>query len=91
MHLSPARRSKLINNNLTFSNITLTAPGDTNGDGIVNIKDVTPIAVNWLKKVPPAPADADINSDDVINLKDITYIALNWLKKTLPYSYEWRI
>lgn len=60
--------------------------GDVNGDGIVNIKDVTIIALYWLQKVPPAPAYADLLGDGIINLKDVVAISLTWLDKqqTLP-------
>jgi hypothetical protein len=55
-------------------------------DGFCNLLDVTPIALNWLKKVPTGTdptsglAIADINGDGVVNLKDVTVIALSWLK-----------
>jgi hypothetical protein len=72
-------------------------PGDINGaksvtftylgaEGVVNLNDVTPIALNWQKKVPASTdptsvlARADINGDGIVNLKDVTYIALYWLK-----------
>jgi hypothetical protein len=64
----------------TYGTITVTIPGDVNGDGVVNLKDLTVLALNWLRTVPPAPANADINGDGVINLKDLTLIDLNWLK-----------
>ncbi|MBX5327719.1 MAG: hypothetical protein ACQXXH_01990 [Candidatus Bathyarchaeia archaeon] len=36
--------------------ITLSIPGDINGDGIVNIKDATIIGLNWLRGLPhPRP------------------------------------
>jgi hypothetical protein len=63
-----------------YGTVKVTIPGDINGDGVVNLKDITLIALHWLQKVPPAPANADINGDGVINLKDVTIIALNWLK-----------
>jgi hypothetical protein len=55
-------------------------PGDVNGDGTVNIKDVTPITLYWLQTVPPGPVIADVNCDGFINIKDVTPITLNWLK-----------
>jgi len=58
--------------------------GDINGDTIVNIKDVTPISLNWLKTVPPAPAYADLNGDGVINIKDVTPISITWLCREQP-------
>jgi hypothetical protein len=35
--------------------ITLSIPGDINGDGIVNIKDATIIGINWLMGLPHRP------------------------------------
>jgi hypothetical protein len=71
-------------------------PGDITGaavtfpylgaDGAVNLIDVTPIALNWLKSVPAGTdptsllARADINGDGVVNINDLTAIALNWLQ-----------
>jgi len=55
-------------------------------DLIVNVKDVTPISLNWQKIVPPgtdptsALARADINGDGIVNVKDVTPISLNWQK-----------
>jgi len=62
-------------------------------DCVVNIKDVTPISLNWQKSVPPgtdptsALARADINGDSMVNIKDVTPVSLNWQKtwtKTSP-------
>jgi predicted lipoprotein with Yx(FWY)xxD motif len=64
----------------TYGTVKITVPGDINGDGIVNIKDVTIIAFHWLQKVPPAPANADINGDGIVNLLDVTIIVLHWLE-----------
>jgi hypothetical protein len=74
----------LANNRLANSTTTIkvTIPGDVNGDGVVNILDVTIIALNWLKPVPPGPANADVNGDGVINILDVTQMSLNWLKKS---------
>jgi hypothetical protein len=60
--------------------ITITIPGDVDGDFFVNAADVGPIAANWLKRIPPAPANADINGDDFLNAADVGPIAANWLK-----------
>jgi len=62
----------------TVGTYILTIAGDVNGDGIVNIRDVTPISLNWQKTVPPAPANADVNGDGIVNIRDVTFIALNW-------------
>jgi hypothetical protein len=73
-------------------------PGDINGagttsfpylgaDGIVNARDLTPILLNWLKRVSAgtdptsALARADINGDGIVNVRDVNFIVLRWLAK----------
>jgi parallel beta-helix repeat protein len=60
--------------------VKVTIPGDVNGDFSVNIADVGQITANWLRNVPPAPANADINGDGIINTADVGLIAVNWQK-----------
>jgi hypothetical protein len=67
------------NNYLTNSTrITLTIPGDVNGDGIVNIKDAALINASWGLTVPPANPNLDINNDGIINIKDAAIVGANW-------------
>jgi PKD repeat protein len=58
--------------------VRVKGPGDVNGDGLVNLKDLGYITGNWLAKVPPANLLGDINGDGVVNLKDLGYITSNW-------------
>jgi hypothetical protein len=64
-------------------------PGDINGDGVVNGKDLHILATLWLETVPPETnptsnlARADINGDGVVNGKDLHILASSWL---LSYS-----
>jgi hypothetical protein len=60
--------------------ITVTIPGDLNGDGVVNGLDLAILAANWLQNVPPANANADIYGDGVINGLDLAILASNWLQ-----------
>jgi hypothetical protein len=48
--------------------------GDVNGDGSVNLKDVTSLFqyVNKQTTTVNQPASADVNGDGVLNLKDVT-------------------
>ena len=72
-------------------------PGDISGaasvtfpylgaEGVCNIKDTTPISLNWQTVVPPSTdptstlGRADINGDGIVNIKDVTPISLNWQK-----------
>jgi hypothetical protein len=49
-------------------------PGDVNGDGHVNIQDMTRVANNWLKTGPTC----DANHDGVVDVRDLLYITNNW-------------
>ena len=64
-------------NTFTDGNITVRLPGDVNGDGRVDIRDIalvarafgsTPTSPNWN------PA-ADISGDGIVNMQDITLVA----------------
>jgi hypothetical protein len=59
-------------------------PGEVIGDGVVNIKDVFPVATYWLQTVPPAPAWVDISGTGVININDVFPIAQTWLDLEEP-------
>lgn len=55
-------------------------PGDVNGDGHVNIYDLTPLAITW-HIIPPHPRyrpRADFDGDGRISIYDLTILALNW-------------
>jgi hypothetical protein len=60
--------------------LSVTIPGDINGDGIVNILDVSQILANWQSTVPPAPSAPDLNGDGKINVLDFSIVAANWQK-----------
>jgi hypothetical protein len=49
-------------------------PGDANGDGLINVLDMTKVARIILQMDPPNPA-ADCNQDTSINVLDMTCIA----------------
>ena len=57
-----------------YIDLPTAALGDANGDGTVNIADVTAI-INKINGVPPATFDAtaaDVNKDGTINIADVT-------------------
>jgi hypothetical protein len=69
-----------MNNTLERLDITVTAIGDTNGDGVVNLLDAgaligawdaTPSSSDWNKKV-------DINHDGIIDIFDAIGLSLHW-------------
>jgi Zn-dependent metalloprotease len=59
--------------------------GDANGNGIVNIQDVTYLITHLYKAGPaPIPPDAgDANGSGGLNIQDITYL-INYLYKSGP-------
>ena len=57
-----------------YIDLPTAALGDANGDGTVNIADVTAI-INKINGVPPSSFDttaADVNKDGTINIADVT-------------------
>jgi Dockerin type I domain len=59
--------------------------GDANGNGLVNIQDVTYI-INFLYRHGPAPNPsqaADVNGNGIINIQDMTYL-VNFLYRGGP-------
>jgi len=60
--------------------VTLTLPGDVNGDGIVNAFDLRELgkAYGSTPSTPNWNPEADINSDGAINIFDIDIMSSNW-------------
>jgi hypothetical protein len=59
-------------------------PGDTNGDGMVNIDDLLVIINNWGQcPVPPPPCNADIHpaptGNGVVDIDDLLLVINNWM------------
>jgi hypothetical protein len=68
------------NNSLTGGNVTVTVPGDLNGDGTVDIYDAI-ILANAFGSVPGSPnwnPNADINGDGVVDIYDAIILAANF-------------
>ena len=57
------------------------APGDANGDGVVDDDDASTLASNWLKTGMDW-ADGDFNDDGVVDDADATLLATNWQTST---------
>jgi len=64
------------NNNFTGGVVTVTIPGDVNGDGVVNIFDAI-ILANAFNSTPSPNwnANADINSDFIVDIFDAIILA----------------
>jgi peptide/nickel transport system substrate-binding protein len=54
--------------------------GDTDANGRVNILDISAVAKDFNKNVPPANPIMDQNGDQKINIVDITIVAKNFLR-----------
>ena len=68
-------RSKFWNpqmwNGNAWVDITASLRGDVNGDGSVNISDVTAL-IDILMRGVTAPPTADVNQDNSLNISDVT-------------------
>jgi hypothetical protein len=47
--------------------------GDANGDGVINILDVT-VILNDILEISPAPGNGDCNGDGQVNILDVTCV-----------------
>jgi hypothetical protein len=72
----------LADNTFVDGTVKIKLLGDVNGDGIVDMKDVTAI-VNAFGATPGHPRwnpEADLNNDSIIDIKDITITLRNYGK-----------
>lgn len=53
------------------------ANADINGDGVVNISDLSILAANYAK-TGRTFAQGDLNGDGVVNISDLSILAANW-------------
>ena len=58
--------------------ISLVGPGDANGDGVVDEKDVDLLEANWLTATGATWRMGDFNGDYAVNDIDATILATNW-------------
>jgi hypothetical protein len=73
---------------ITINEVTSFVCGDANGNGTVNILDITYL-INYVYKGGPAPdplESGDVNSTGTINILDITYL-INYVYKGGPDPY----
>jgi endonuclease/exonuclease/phosphatase family metal-dependent hydrolase len=54
---------------------------DINGDGKIDMSDLTIILSNWKWEKEPRDDKADINGDESVNMVDVSIILNNWTKK----------
>ena len=55
-----------------WETINVIQPGDVNGDGYVNISDVTALIDILLNSTTTPPASADVDSDGHVNISDVS-------------------
>lgn len=55
----------------SWARIDVPMPGDVDGDGVVNIADVTAL-IDILLSGGTAPANADVDDDGIVNIADVT-------------------
>jgi Tol biopolymer transport system component len=53
-------------------------PGDTNGDGQVNVDDLVAVILSWGPCPTSGACDADVNGSGVVDIDDLIMIILNW-------------
>ena len=51
---------------------------DTNGDGTVNVLDLTTVILHWGCIAPPGTCLGDANRDGVVNVSDLVEVILHW-------------
>ena len=61
--------------NIALHNVPLAETLDVNGDGIVNIQDLTLVATQFGKV---GKNHADVNGDGVVNIRDLVLVA-RWI------------
>ena len=64
------------NPKFTFSLVVVDCIGDVNGDGTVNVQDLTAVILAWGDCSGDCPAD--INGDGTVNVTDLTLVNTNW-------------
>ncbi len=64
-------------NNIITTTVTVTIPGDVNGDRNVNIVDLVNVALSFGSQAGSSRynPNADLNQDGIINILDLTYVA----------------
>ena len=72
--------TKTSNNNYTDGWVTVTIPGDINGDYTVSLQDLATLAKAYGSKPgdPNWNPNADINGDNRVNLQDLVILALHY-------------
>lgn len=66
--------SNVAGGSTTTTTFSVSKTPDVDHDGVVNIRDLTAIALNYATSHP----NADLNSDGTVNIQDLTIVALDF-------------
>lgn len=75
---TPASSSSNGGSGGSYTPPTTSLKGDTNSDGVVNIKDFNTLITHWGLSVTGGATDGDFNSDGVVNIKDFNILITHW-------------
>jgi hypothetical protein len=67
-------------NNYTYGVILVTIPGEVNGDGSVDMADIS-LMIDWFMTAPPTwNPNCDVNNDNSIDMADISIAIDNFMQ-----------
>ncbi len=71
--------SNISNNVLIDGDVKVKMQGDVNGDGIVNVLDLSVVSMSYgsFEGEPDYNLDADLNKDGVVDMRDLAKVAMN--------------
>lgn len=74
----------------TSSGLSIPLRSDVNGDGVVDILDISTVATAYgsYPGHPKWNPGADLNNDDVVNLIDVVLVAKDFGKKWISYDFD---
>jgi parallel beta-helix repeat protein len=75
--------SDTADNTYIDGNVQVKIPGDINGDGIVDVKDLSIVSIAYgsLEGEPDYDPIADLNNDGIVDMKDLTTVGRNLGKR----------
>lgn len=70
---------------------------DLNGDGVVDLDDLSEVTNNWGRTGTPGTVPGDVNGDGVVDLQDLSIVTNNWglsvapppAPPAPPVQYDW--
>jgi len=71
--------SNMSNNVQIDGDVKVKMQGDVNGDGIVNVLDLSIVSMSYgsFEGEPDYDPDADLNKDGVVDMRDLAKVAMN--------------